>query len=339
LHQLTCKYGNAAFFPIAEFITVNGIIAVPGSTHLCRAVMPVHPATAENHSLNRLQCTNHHQENVMGSVSRPADASNRASNVQGPENSGPKVPVTKTVEVRNAEELKAALANAVPGTKIHLADGVYEGNFTLEGKSGVTIEGSKNAIIQGGTDGYALHLNHSDNITLTGFTVSGGQKGIMLDESNNNLLDNLTVRDTGQEGIHFRNNSSHNVLQNSIIDNTGLQDPGFGEGVYIGSDPKNVANDQSNFNQVINNRFGPNVRAENVDIKEGTNGGVIANNQFNTAGISRQHYADSAVDVKPGVTGYRISGNSWATPSADATAFITFENGGPGANFAQDNLV
>lgn len=255
---------------------------------------------------------------------------NHGSNsVQTPDNVKEKVPITKTVEVRNSEELKDALANAESGTKIRLADGVYEGNFSLKGKSGVTIEGSKDAVIKAGTDGgYALHLENSNNNTLTGFTVSGGEKGIMLDGSSDNILEGLTVKDTGHEGIHFRQNSSRNLLQNSLIDNTGLTDPGFGEGVYIGSDPKNFANDQSNDNMIINNVFGPNVRAENIDVKEGTSGGIIRGNVFNGSGLSGEHSADSVLDLKRGTSGYIIENN----PISNGGQGITVEPGARAAN-------
>ncbi|WP_194722212.1 NosD domain-containing protein [Noviherbaspirillum malthae] len=254
---------------------------------------------------------------------------NHGSNaVQSPEKTKEKVPVTKTVEVRNSEELKNALSSAESGTKIHLADGVYEGNFSLNGKSGVTIEGSKNAVIKGGNDGYALHLENSNNNTLTGFTVSGGQKGIVLDGSSDNVLDGLTVKDTGQEGIHFRKNSSNNLLQNSSIDNTGLTDPGFGEGVYIGSDPKNFPDDQSNGNMIINNVFGPNVRAENIDIKEGTSGGIVRGNTFNGSGLSGEHFADSVVDIKANTHGYLIDSNIFTGGGGR----ITFEPGAQASN-------
>jgi parallel beta-helix repeat protein len=248
--------------------------------------------------------------------------------------------IVKTITVRNSAELRAALVHAGPGTKIQLALGVYSGHFELNGKTGVTIEGPKNAILNGGNNGYTLHLNNCRNITLTGFTVSGGQKGIVLDGSNKSLLNNLTVKDTGMEGIHFRRNSSYNVLQNSNIDNTGLQNPGFGEGVYIGSDPKNFKNDHSNFNRVMSNTFGPHVRAENIDVKTNTQGGVIANNHFNILGITGANHADSAVDVKFGATGYQIYGNSTVgVGSHYGRGNITFENGAQPRNSVHDNKI
>lgn len=274
----------------------------------------------------------------MASVTRPgSNGTNGSSSTQGPVE--PKVPVTKTIEVKNSEELKAALASAEPGTKIKLADGTYNGPFKLEGKTGVTIEGSKNAILDGGsTDGkdYALHLENSNQITLTGFTVKGGQKGIVLDESNDNLLDNLTVTEVGMEAIHFRKNSSNNILQNSHISHTGKANAGYGEGVYIGSDSERGV-DQSNFNQIINNTFGEGITAENIDIKENTKGGIIKFNIFNGSGLTGAHFADSTIDVKPGVTGYEISNNIFT--GVNSGSMITFKQGGQGSNLLAENDI
>ena len=71
-------------------------------------------------------------------------------------------------------------------------------------------------------------------------------------------------------------------------------------GVYIGQaciywDGKP---DLSNRNKVIYNRFGPNVTAECIDIKEGTQDNLIHGNYFDGTGMSGEHAADSWVDVK-----------------------------------------
>jgi hypothetical protein len=52
---------------------------------------------------------------------------------------------------------------------------------------------------------------------LTGFTVAGAKKGIMID--------GVEVRDIGDEGVHFRRPSSDGVLRDSRILNTGPAQP------------------------------------------------------------------------------------------------------------------
>ena len=54
----------------------------------------------------------------------------------------------------------------------------------------------------------------------------------MLDNSSNNLINNVYVHHTGIEAVHFRLNSTDNCIQNSTISFTGRTDPGRGEGLW-----------------------------------------------------------------------------------------------------------
>ncbi|MET1074012.1 MAG: hemagglutinin protein, partial [Umezawaea sp.] len=60
--------------------------------------------------------------------------------------------------------------------------------------------------------------------------------------------------------------------------------------------------------QVVDNRIGPNIAAEPIDVKEGTYDGVIRGNTFDGQGISGENSADSWIDVK-GI-GYLIEDNT-----------------------------
>lgn len=217
-----------------------------------------------------------------------------------------------TIPVTNAAELHTALANAQPGQTIVLADGLYQGEF-VAARSGtalapITIQGSPAAILAGETitENYVFHLNKANYWVLTGFTLRHAGKGIMLDKANNNVLEHLVIEQTGQEAVHFRRCSSSNLLQYSTIRETGVITPGFGEGVYVGSDSDKWSEyscdddlrDKSHYNQIRNNHFGPNISAEAIDVKEGTVGGVILDNVFDATGLQGKNYADSWIDVK-----------------------------------------
>ena len=225
----------------------------------------------------------------------------------------------RTVNVTDAASLSAALAAAQPGETIQLADGNYTGRFAIntQGRQGnpSTLRGSKNAVINGGDTtgtGYDLHLDGANYWQLVGFTVSGGQKGIMTDKTNHTVLSGLTVGDTGQEAVHFGNFSSDNVLQNSVIHDTGRASPQFGEGLYFGTAKSNWAKksggqpDRSNNNKAIRNTF-KDTTAENIDVKEETSGGVISGNAFDGSAVSGANFADSVLDIK-GV-GYQVVNN------------------------------
>jgi hypothetical protein len=259
---------------------------------------------------------------VPGGAAFDVPAGNQAATVSPvPLAQGNGVPV----QVSDPASLDAALANAQPGQTIELADGTYNGRFTIN-KSGqqgnpVTLRGSRKAIIDGGdiSGGYTLHLDGANFWQLVGFSVAGAQKGIMTDRTSNTIMSDLDVGNTGEEGVHLGDFSSNNVLQNSVVHDTGEVQPGLGEGLYLGTAQSNWAKksdgqpDRSDNNTAIDNTF-RNTTAENIDVKEETSGGLIAGNSFDGSGLSGVNFADSVMDLKG--TGYRIMYNitSGASP-------------------------
>ncbi|TCO60495.1 right-handed parallel beta-helix repeat-containing protein [Actinocrispum wychmicini] len=236
-----------------------------------------------------------------------------------------------TYQVSTAAQLKAALAAVNPGDTINLANGNYAGQFvaTRPGTASapITLTGGPSAVLSdplfnpGDTDcpsgqtGYGLWLQGANYWNLKGFTVTKAKKGIVLDSSQHVTVDGVTVHDVGYEGVHFRKSSAFGVIKNSTVYNTGLEQPGFGEGVYIGSANSNWecfgtggGPDAGNFVQVLDNKIGPGVAAEGVDIKEGTHDGLIAGNIFDGTGEKNQNSGDSVIDAKG--NNYTITGNT-----------------------------
>ncbi|WP_172385445.1 right-handed parallel beta-helix repeat-containing protein [Streptomyces sp. MNP-20] len=214
-----------------------------------------------------------------------------------------------TIEVSTAAQLKAALAAAAPGDTIHLADGTYSGNFTTTtaARSGarITLTGSPKAVLTAG-GGYGLHLDGASYWTVKGVTVTGGQKGIMIDSARGVVVDGVTVHGLGMEGVHFRKSSPDGVIKNSRVYDTGNDDRGMGEGVYVGS--ANTLSDRSDNVSILDNVIGPDVGGEAVDLKEGTRGGRVAGNTFDGRGLTGNNYDDSWIDVKG--NDYVIEGNT-----------------------------
>jgi hypothetical protein len=198
--------------------------------------------------------------------------------------------------VSSADELRNALASARPGETIVLAAGTYDGDFAASrsGTQGapITLCGPRDAVLVGEsiTRGYTVHLEHASWWRLMGFTVQGGQKGVMADDSSHDLLYGLYVHSTGDEAIHLRDFSSHDTITHSVVRNTGLLVRFFGEGIYVGSAHKNWCRysgcqpDRSDDNIIADNNIAD-TTAENIDIKEGTTGGQITGNQFNGTGM------------------------------------------------------
>ena len=219
--------------------------------------------------------------------------------------------------------LTAAIAAARPGAVIALAPGRYDGPVVITGAGSpdapITVCGPRDAVVDGGAveDGYTVHLDGASRWTLRGFTVRGGQKGVMLDGAQHVVLDGLLVTGTGDEGVHLRRNSSDNVVHGLTVRQTGLRRAKFGEGIYVGSAESNWCGltgcgpDRSDRNVVEENTISA-TTAESVDVKEGTADGVVRGNTFDGAGMTA---ADAWVDVKG--NGWTIAGNRGTAAPTD----------------------
>jgi hypothetical protein len=217
-----------------------------------------------------------------------------------------------SIAVSTAARLSHALSTAHPGETIVLEPGVYEGNFTAStpgtAAAPITLCGSRRAVLKGPgiNGGYVLHLDHASYWHVEGFTVESGQKGVVADGVAHDLIYGLYVHGTGDEAIHLRSFSSYNVVSHNVIRNAGLLVAFYGEGIYVGSANKNwciysgCQPDRSNGNRIIDNNIAD-TTAENIDIKEGTTGGVISGNILNGTGMVSSA-ATSWVNVK---------GNDW----------------------------
>lgn len=216
------------------------------------------------------------------------------------------------VSVTSAKTLKHALAHPKPGEEIVLAPGTYEGHFTISqsgtSTSPLTLCGSRAAVLDGGdiSHGYTLYLDHASWWRIEGFSVEGGQKGVVADGSDHDLIDGLYVHSIGDEGIHLRSFSSYDTVTHCLVRDTGLNVQFFGEGIYVGSANKNWCRyshcrpDASNDDTIEDNNIAD-TTAENIDIKEGTTGGQIIGNSFNGTGMVASA-ATAWVNVK---------GNDW----------------------------
>jgi len=213
-----------------------------------------------------------------------------------------------SITCSTASCLTSALSNAAAGDVITLAAGVtFPGKFvaSANGTSAnpITIQSdnSNKAILDGGgTDkNYTLHIT-GDYWVVQNVKITNAKKGIVLDNANHTLLDQIEVYHIGEEAVHYRDGSSYNTIQNSYIFDTGTVNPQYGEGIYVGSDVGKWGSfiKETDHNVIKNNVIGPNVRAESIDIKEGATGTIVEGNTFDGTGISGANAADSFVDIK-----------------------------------------
>jgi hypothetical protein len=255
--------------------------------------------------------------------------------------------------VSTADDLRAAVAAAKPGQVITLADGEYTVRQRLVASASgtaerpITLRGTRQAVIRSKDvkGNYGLSIT-GDHWVVQGLTVAHATKGIVLDGSVGTVIDGVEVFDIGEEGVHFRACSSDGVLRNSLIHDTGVSKPQFGEGVYVGSANGNWSTyscddgrDNSERVLVEGNTF-RRVAAEGADLKEGTDSGTLRGNVFEDVGFSGENSADSAVDAKG--NGWLIEGNVVRGASgAFLDAFqvhAVYEGYGTGNRF-RDNTV
>ena len=213
---------------------------------------------------------------------------------------------TKTVATTS--EVRAAFANARPGDVIKIEPGTY-GPVELS-TSGVTVLGSAGVVFDGGGYGqwYGFYLHDVAGARLIGFTVTHGQKALLVEHVQRSVLQGLTLYNTGEEALPIRHNSTDNLIYDVTVHDSGKgsgSDPGYGEGIYVGTwsgDWASLSTPDRSDRNVISGATIYNTGAENVDIKEGTTGGIVERGNLSAAHMSGQNNADSAIDAQ---------GNSW----------------------------
>ena len=214
------------------------------------------------------------------------------------------------MNVTDATTLKDALGKVVPGTLIRLAAGTYDGSFDLNipgtAEKPIVLCGPREAILDSTSvpSNTVVRLQAVDFWILSGFSVTGGRKGFYVETSNDNILSDVFVHDVGEQAIQLRNGASRNTLRYSEIQNTGMTDATNAEGIYIGSAFANgmppmppAMEDACNDNKILWNKFGPGIKTEHIDVKEGTKGGEIRGNTFDGTGIVGANSEDSWVAI------------------------------------------
>lgn len=227
--------------------------------------------------------------------------------------------LSKSYYCTSVNEIINALSSVAQGDEIVIAPGNYE-NISSNVVSGTSayfysnIDGSKSepiiirsenrldmATLSGDSyDRNSVLRIEGDYWIIKDLKISFGQKGLVLDNSNYTNVINCEIYDIGNEAVHIRDGSDYVVLDSLFIYNTGNNIPGYGEGIYVGTDKGSWSKYDPYcwYNTIRNCIIGPNVRAEAFDIKEGTKETVIEYCNVDATGISKEHYADSFVDLK-----------------------------------------
>lgn len=204
------------------------------------------------------------------------------------------------------EELRALARRATPGDMVELVAGTHEPHhapmedtdgeglcatwptralegtvFRLHGEPGrlITFCGDRErTIIDGGKNnkgGAGIQIVRSSYVRFAGFTIRNLLRAVDIQDTSHAEVMYVTSENTWHESYRIRYNSTHNLIQHNHIRDTGKGYVGNGEGIYIGTAHGRTTDcgnpqDNSDYNVVANNVFGPNVPSENVDVKEYT---------------------------------------------------------------------
>jgi hypothetical protein len=229
----------------------------------------------------------------------------------------------RTVNVSTVSALNTALSNVLPGDCINLAAGTYSLPQTLSVTKGGTAQnpvaiqgaGSSTVLVQDPRNGirqYASYI-HWKNLRNT-----GGFFGFWTEGVTGTVFDAVEVDHIQFAAIGLHYGSHHNVVKNSRIHDTGLGDVRYGEGIYVGgyiSQGSSVPDDLADYNQVIDNTFGPNVTAESIDYSEGADNGVVSGNTIDGRGSQFVYGQTNSLISLRGV-GHRVDDNvlSYGSP-------------------------
>jgi len=213
-------------------------------------------------------------------------------------------------------DINEALLNSASGEVICFKAGIYP-SITIKniqgGISKVTLKPEIDAnvkILRSDYSGASITIKHSNNITISGFTLSGGMYGIYAQGSSDLTLVNNTIYDVGQEGIIIKSGMSKQslsnfVITNNIISGTGKRLAVYGEGIYIGDGNdiyneiiKNVTIENNNISNTMNEAIDIKINTKNINIHSNTISNT--NLKFNgviTVATSNRYGADSNITI------------------------------------------
>jgi parallel beta-helix repeat protein len=94
-------------------------------------------------------------------------------------------------------------------------------------KTGITLLAVGTAVISGANPAIPTVLVGGDNHTIKGFTITGGQHGIIVYRNGNVIIDGNTIESTGGHGIGLENSATARIVNNTIRNNR------YGDGIRI----------------------------------------------------------------------------------------------------------
>lgn len=226
------------------------------------------------------------------------------------------VPATVTVNCDAGGKVQPALNAAQPGDTI-LVSGVCNENITVRDEAArITLDGQRSATIRGPNAGAATITVLGRNITIRGFTITGGRQGISVLRGGSALIDGNTIQGTSRQGIVVLQIGHARIVNNTIQlnPNTGIsvQENSFarigfldGEGTVQG----NVIRKNGVAGVIVQSGSGASLVGNSISDNDGPGVSV--------KGASQAHLAANHIDGN-GSDGVTVAQNSYVQLGGEA---------------------
>ncbi|HXV80035.1 MAG TPA: right-handed parallel beta-helix repeat-containing protein [Candidatus Binatia bacterium] len=229
---------------------------------------------------------------------------------------------TKRVSCSSSKTLNLAIANLKPGDTL-LVSGTCNENVVIGSElSRITLDGQGTATINGPNPAANTIVVRGSNITIRGFTITGGSRGIQVSRGAEATIDENTIQFTGGQGIQVFNGSSARILNNTIQNNPE-------HGIFVvGTSVADIgvtSNDQTvpDTNTIQNNG------GDGIQVSRGSSarimGNVISNNASDGIFVDSNSVADTASNIinSNGDNGINVLRNSSVRLGRDGGMTLT----------------
>ncbi|MDH5481536.1 MAG: hypothetical protein OEY22_01460 [Candidatus Bathyarchaeota archaeon] len=114
--------------------------------------------------------------------------------------------------------IQEAIDTAVAGETIVVAPGIYHEHIGIDKRLTLAGEDCNTTIIDGNGENKVIITINVGNVKLTGFTIRNGAGGILLEYSNNSVIEGNIVTGT-MDGISLIFSSNNTIISNMIKEN------------------------------------------------------------------------------------------------------------------------
>jgi len=168
------------------------------------------------------------------------------------------------------------------GDNLYVKAATYHEDVYIAGPAGsvnkdTLIKAYPDVIIYGsGVGSGRVKIANTSHITFDGFAMTNFNQGLFVESASYITVQNCSVYNVGQEGIHIKLNSSYVTIQNCTIHDTRAWQYN-GEGIYVGTAATQTPLDNTHHIKLRNNTI-YNINDECIELKSGTHDSIIEGN-------------------------------------------------------------